>query len=81
MNVALLIFLLTSLTAFAQLAVPTFQPQFFSGRATYNNRNFSRPTPFNSQRMMPYGGGNTQQQPQQQAQPQKKQTLRAHNHR
>jgi len=79
MNVVLLIFLLTSLTAFAQLAVPTFQPQFIGGRATHGSLNMARPNQFNSQRMTPYGSGNTQQQPQ--TQPQKKELLRARNNR
>lgn len=75
MNMVLpIILLLTGFTTLAQLAVPTFQPQFFSGRATYNNRNFSLPSQFNPQRMIPYGGTNAQQQTQ-------KQPLRAHNNR
>ena len=66
---------------YSQLAVPTFQPQFFGGRATHGNNNFARPMPLNPQRMMPFYGGNTQQTQPQQAQPQKKEPLRAHNNR
>ena len=79
MNVALLILLLTSLNTFAQLGVPTFRPQFFSGRATHGSLNISPQNQFNPQRMMPYGDVNTQQQAQ--TRPQKKELLRARNNR
>ena len=75
-----LVLFLASFSCYGQISIPTFQSQFFSGRATSNNRNFSAPiTSLNSQRMTPFYGGNTQQQLQ--TQPQKKEPLRAHNNR
>lgn len=88
MKIKLLLFLI-SFSCYGQIAVPTFQPQIFGGRATHGSINTARPNQFNSQRIMPYGGGNTQQnqgqtqpsQNQNQAQSQQKQPLRSYNNR
>ena len=53
MNIILLI-LIFSFSAFGQIARPTFQPQFMSGRAIHGSGNFSQPMQFNPQRMMPF---------------------------
>lgn len=78
-----LLFLIFSFSAFGQIAIPTLQPQFMGGRATYN-RNFSQPMQFNPQRMMPFNFNQAQNLQGQNQKPQAnkpKQPLRAINNR